>query len=477
MSKGLESGDLTSEKVVVRLIERIAAVDAPGTESEVRSVLDVNPDAVRLAQELDTERRRGDARGPLHGIPVMVKDNIEVEGMRATAGSFALDAGPCTKDAVLVSRLRDAGAIILATTNLSEWANIRSSRSTSGWSAVGGLVGNPWALDRSAGGSSSGSGAALAAGLTPLAVGTETDGSITCPASLNGVVGIKPTVGKVSTVGVVPISSSQDAPGAMARSVDDAAVLLGALSADHDLVERSTTVNVRELRLGLARNWFTNHSRVDELVSSVLADGSKMFASLVDDVVPAPDDAVGEDEYEVLMCELYDELNSYLAGRTNTHVKSLEDVLSFNRLNADKELHRFGQELFERSATSGGRASAKYADARKRNLAWAMGECFEPAFSRCDVLVAPAYMPAWKSDFSLGHPDAGGVVTSPAAIAGFPIVTIPCGLVDGLPVGLSFVGPAHSEALLIAAARSIESTLKLSPQTGWIPSFAPPSRG
>jgi len=195
------------------------------------------------------------------------------------------------------------------------------------------------------------------------------------------------------------------------------------------------------------------------------------------DGVPAPDNAVGDDEYEVLMCELLDDLNAYLAGRSNSHVASLDDVLSFNRLHADKELHRFGQELFERSAASGGRGSQKYVEARTRNLAWAINECFAPAFSRCDVLVAPAYMPAWKSDFSIGHPDAGGIVTSPAAIAGFPIVTIPCGLVDGLPIGMSFVGPARSEAVLIAAAKSVEKTLNLSPQSGWMPNFVPPTRG
>lgn len=475
----LARGDLTSADVVARLSDRISAIDAPGSALEVRSILDVNTWAVTDAQRCDEERRarHGDALGPLHGVPVVVKDNVEVEGMRATAGSLALDAGPCPLDAPLVARLRNAGAIILATTNLSEWANIRSSRSTSGWSAVGGLVGNPWALDRSAGGSSSGSGAALAAGLAPLAVGTETDGSITCPAALNGVVGIKPTVGVVPTTGVVPISASQDSPGAMARSVDDAERLLSVLTADANLCDRSSRINLAEVRIGVARHWFTGHARVDSLVSGVVADIRSQFSAVHDDPVPAPDKAVGDDEYTVLMCELLDDLNAYLSTRQNSRVTSLAHVIEFNRAHSDEELAFFDQELFEESVTSGGRAGDKYHSARRRNLDWAHNECFTPAFQRSDILVAPAYMPAWKSDFAIGHPEAGGIVTSPAAIAGFPIVTIPCGLVNDLPVGMSFVGPANSEALLIAAARAVERVLGLSPTTGWKPQFSLPGRG
>lgn len=456
---------------------RIEEVDAPGTEVELRSIIDMNPGALDDARQCDEAFGNGDGLGPLHGLPVVVKDNIEVAGMRASAGSYALDAGPCRLDAPAVARLRRAGAVILATTNLSEWANIRSTRSTSGWSAVGGLVGNPWALDRSAGGSSSGSGAAIAAGLAPLALGTETDGSIACPAAVNGVVGIKPTVGKVPTAGVVPISASQDSVGAMARSVGDAELLLSVLSDDRDLTSRSREVAVSELRLGVARNWFTEHAGVDALARSVLAEVNGIFGSVADDAAPAPTSEVENDEFEVLVCELRDDLDAYLSTRPNSHVKSLREVVEFNVRHADLEMGFFGQEIFERSVASSGRGSEAYVGARRRNLAWAHDDCFTPAFSRCDVLVAPTYMPAWKSDLSIGHPSAGGVVTSPAAIAGFPIVTIPCGLVDALPVAISFVGPAHSEAVVIAAARAVEAVLGLDYSRGWRPTFRQPRRG
>lgn len=473
----METGDATSHDLVATLLRRISLVDSPGTEVELRSILDVNPHVLDDASECDASRRGGSVRGPLHGVPVVVKDNVEVAGMRATAGSLALDAGVCAGDSPVAVRLRQAGAVILATTNLSEWANIRSSRSTSGWSAVGGLVCNPWALDRSAGGSSSGSGAAVAAALSPLAVGTETDGSITCPAALNGVVGIKPTVGAVSTRGVVPISSSQDSVGAMARCVDDAELLLSVLSGDSAITERSARVVVQEIRIGVARNWFTDHSGVDALALSVIRDAQNLFASVTDSTVPAPSSEVGEDEYTVLMCELFDEMNTYLAHRSNSRVRSLRDVVEFNKQHADTELRFFGQELFEKSLVSGGCSSEVYVNARKRNLEWAHEVCFAPALRDCDVLVAPAYMPAWKSDFSLGHPQAGGAVTSPAAIAGFPIVTIPCGRVDDLPIGLSFVGAAGSEHVLVAAARAVERLIELTPANGWMPTFRQPTRG
>jgi len=461
----LRSGGVPAQVLVDRLLERIATLDAADSPTALRSVL-------ALAEEARDEAMASDATdssAPLHGIPVLVKDNIEVAGLPSTAGATSLTGRPATVDAPLVTRLRDAGAIILGTTNLSEWANIRSVRSTSGWSAVGGLTGNPWALDRSAGGSSSGSGAAVAAGLAPLAVGTETDGSITCPASLNGVAGIKPTVGAVPTAGVVPISASQDSPGPLARTVDEVALLLEVLSATPGIVDRARQ-GVAGLRVGVALTWRTGHPPTDQLFDESLGRLAAAGASLSEVNAAVPTSAEEEDELTVLLCELVDGLAAYLPTRGPVGPQNLSEVIAHERDHASVELVHFGHDLFEKAVELGGRVNEGYPAARARNLAWAVQTCLAPAMADCDVLVAPTYGPAWKSDLVLGgHPALASPITTAPAIAGWPIATAPMGAVEDLPVGMGAVGRPGSEALLLAVCRVVEQPAR--------PRWRPPTRG
>jgi len=447
-----DAAELTSAGLVDSLLERIAVIDGPDGAVGLRAIAQVADEARATAIERDGERSRGELRGPLHGIPVVVKDNIEVTGLPGVAGSTALVGRPAT-DARLVSRLRDTGAIVLASTNMSVWANIRSERSTSGWSATGGLVGNPWALDRSAGGSSSGSGAALAAGLAPLAVGTETDGSIICPASVNGVVGLKPTVGAVPAAGVVPVCASQDSPGPMGRSVADVARLFAVL-ADQAPPDRSD----RPIRFVQATNWPTGHAPTDRLVDSVV-DALRSSGESVDvRWVANPGPGVVNDEFVVMLSEFVDDLGAYLADRPGDGVQSLADVVAHEKASSGVELAWFGHELFVQALATGGRRGDSYAEARRRNLEWAVSTCLMPALDGADVLVAPAYGPSWKSDLIVGG-HTGVVsswVTTPAAIAGWPIITVPVGLVHGLPVGLAMIARPHEEWALLTAAAGVE---------------------
>ena len=447
-----EAGTLTAAGLFDVLLARIAVIDDPAGSVGLRSIAALADDARTVAVERDLERARGEIRGPLHGVPVAIKDNIEVTGLPGAAGSTSLVGRPAT-DATLVTRLREAGAVVLGSTNLSEWANIRSERSTSGWSATGGLVGNPWALDRSPGGSSSGSGAALAAGLVPLAVGTETDSSIICPASVNGVVGLKPTVGCVPTDGVVPISASQDSPGPMGRTVADVARLFAVLS-DQDPV----ALDGISPRFVDATNWRTAHPPTDRLVDGFLGALSQSIGAIERRDVARPGPEVVSDEFVVLLAELADDLSSYLAARPGDGVKSLAEVMAWEDARADVELPWFGHELFLQALSTGGRAGGPYASARERNLEWAVSTCLTPALDGADVLVAPAYGPAWKSDLIVGG-HAGVVsswVTTPAAIAGWPIISVPIGLVHGLPVGLALIAHPGEEWTLLAAAARVE---------------------
>ena len=451
--------------LVEGLLERIAALDDPKSPTALRSVIAVSEAAIDEARVRDATGRRG----PLHGIPVLVKDNIEVAGLPSTAGATSLAGRPAAADAPLVGRLRDAGAIVLGTTNLSEWANIRSSRSTSGWSAIGGLTANPWALDRSPGGSSSGSGAAVAAGLAPLAIGTETDGSITCPASLNGVAGIKPSVGAVPTGGVVPISASQDSPGPLARTVDEVALLLEVLAARPGILARARG-GVRGVRVARATTWRTDHPATDQLfedtVGRLLAAGA--IVTEVEAAMPGPNEE--EDELIVLLSELVDGLAAYLPTRGADGPQDLEAVVAHENRNASVELAHFGHDLFQRALELGGCATPGYHAARARNLAWAVDGCLGPALTGVDVLIAPTYGPAWKSDLVLGgHPALSSPITMAPAIAGWPIATAPMGLVEGLPVGIGAVGRPGSEALLLAVCRAVELPLR--------PNWCPPRRG
>ncbi len=356
---------------------------------------------------------------------------------------------------------------MVGSTNLSEWANIRSAHSTSGWSATGGLVGNPWALDRSAGGSSSGSGAAVAAGYAPLAVGTETDGSIVCPASLNGVVGLKPTVGAVPTTGIVPISASQDSPGPIGRQVSDVARLFAVL-AGVDPVD----LDGPSPRLVGASTWRTGHPPTDRVVAEVVEALRAAGEPVVDREVAVPGPEVLNDEFAVLLAELVDDFGAYLEARPGEGVRSLAEVVAHERSHADVELPWFGHELFVQALGTGGRAGEAYAGARSRNRAWAEETCLGPALDGADVLVAAAYGPAWKSDLVVGG--HGGAVsswiTTPAAIAGWPIVSVPVGLVHGLPVGMAMIGRPGEEWTLLAAASRVEAVVAATaplPRPGW----------
>ncbi len=460
------SGTLTSTALVVTLLDRAAVIDDPSGDIGLRSLAAVAGDALGVAEERDAERARGEIRGPLHGVPVAIKDNIEAAGLPGAAGSTALVGRPAV-DAPLVTRLRDAGAVGRATTNLSEWANIRSGRSTSGGSPTGGLVGNPWALDRSAGGSSSGSGAAVAAGLVPLAVGTETDGSIVCPASVNGVVGLKPTVGAVPTGGVVPISASQDSPGPMGRSVDDVARLFAVLAG-----RRPVGYTLAPPRFVHAATWRTDHPATDDVVDVFVGTLRDSGESVESRDVATPGPEVIDDEFTVMLAELVDDLGVYLAGRPGDGVRSLADVAEFEQAHADVELPYFGHELFTQALATGGRGGGDYAAARDRNVEWAVATCLEPALDGADVLIAPAYGPAWKSDLVVGG-HAGAVsswVTMPAAIAGWPIMSVPVGLVHGLPIGLALIARPGEEWALLAAAGRVEqlaTAVDPLPRPGW----------
>ena len=465
----LGAGELTSVEVTGQLLRRIEEVDAPSSATALRSVLAVNPRALDEAEAADRRRAGDGGGGPLEGVPVLVKDNVEVAGLPSGAGSTALASRPATADAPLVTRLRQAGAIVLGTTNLTQWANIRSPRSTGGWSAVGGLTGNPWALDRNAGGSSSGSGAAVAAGLAPVAVGTETDGSITCPASLNGVAGIKPTVGAVPGAGIVPISFSQDSAGPIGRTVADVAVLLDVLTGGTGSEDRLAG-GVAGLRVGVAEGWLTGHPGTDALFEAAVEALQAAGAELVRVTPARPAESDHDDELTVMLCEIHDGLGRYLPTRGPGGPQSLAEVVAFELEHAGTELRWFGHELFEKALEIGGCDTDAYRQARERNLAWALGACLEPALEGLDALVAPTYGPAWKSDLVLGgHPGAASPATMAPAIAGWPIATVPMGLADGLPVGLGIIGRPGSEADLLALGAAAEQPAR--------PAWQVPARG
>jgi len=472
LAADLAAGRTTSHKLVQAYLARIARIDRAGPA--LHSVIATDPDALAEADRLDRERRQGHVRGPLHGIPVLVKDNIETAGrLPTTAGSLALAANVSGRDAPLVARLRAAGAVILGKTNLSEWANIRSTRSTSGWSAVGGLVRNPYALDRNACGSSSGSGAAAAASLAAATVGTETDGSVTCPAAINGLVGLKPTVGLVSRTHVVPISHSQDTAGPMARSVRDAALLLAGMAgsdpadpataqADAHIVDYAAGLAPGALagrRIGVLRFAVGPDPKTARVFEAALATLRANGATLVD-IADQPDEKVmWAAEHLVLMTELKDGMNRYLAATPPAvTTRTLADVIAFDDAHADTELRWFGQDLFVEAQGTGGLSDPAYLRARAetRRLAGAEGVDRMLRASRLDALVAPTAGPAWTTDLVNGDHADGGSAGALAAIAGYPHLTVPMGQVDGLPMGLSLIGPAWSEHLLLKLGFAFE---------------------
>jgi len=472
LAADLTAGRTTSHKLVQAYLARIARIDRAGPA--LHSVIATDPDALAQADRLDRERRQGHVRGPLHGIPVLVKDNIETAGrLPTTAGSLALAANVSGRDAPLVARLRAAGAVILGKTNLSEWANIRSTRSTSGWSAVGGLVRNPYALDRNACGSSSGSGAAAAASLAAATVGTETDGSVTCPAAINGLVGLKPTVGLISRTHVVPISHSQDTAGPMARSVRDAALLLAGMAgsdpadpataqADAHIVDYAAGLAPGALagrRIGVMRFAVGPDPKTARVFEAALATLRANGATLVDIADFANRAELRASEHVVLMTELKADLDAYLATTPPAvEARTLAQVIAFNAAHADTELRWFGQDQFEEAQKTAGLRDPAYlrAAATARRLAGAEGIDRLLRENKLDALAAPTTGPSWTTDLVNGDHVGGGGGGALAAIAGYPHLTVPMGQVDGLPVGLSLIGPAWSEHLLLKLGFAFE---------------------
>jgi len=478
LARALDAGEATSVAILEALLERINEIDVPGTAIALRSVLAIASDARDAARRADDERAAGPTRSRLHGVPILIKDNVEAIGLPGTAGSGALLGRAPLRDSPLVASLREAGLVVFGSTNLSQWANMRSPRSTSGWSAVGGLTANPFQLDRSAGGSSSGSGAALAARLAPLAIGTETDGSITCPSSLNGVAGIKPAVGTIDATGVAPISASQDSPGPMARNVLDVAALYEILTGLEGVLER-VGQGFAGARVAMAVNLTTGDPGTDALFRGVVAQARELGLSVGEVTVAEAGSAVDADELTVLVSEMADDLSAFLERRGGDGPTSVADIIVYEDEHADIEQPFFGHEYLEQAVASGGRASALYREARARNLAWAIGDCLEPALTGIDCYIAPCYSPAWKHDLVLGGSGSArwSQVAQAPAIAGWPIATVPMGLVHDLPVGLSIVGRPGSEVTMLAVAYEFERMLGLLDDESLVPKFLPPQRG
>jgi amidase len=472
LSEGMTTGKYTSRSLVEQYLIRIEHDDKQGPR--LNSIIELNPDTLMIADELDKERKEKGPRGQLHGIPILIKDNIDTaDKMATTAGSLALLGSKPQTDAFLVQQLRKAGAIILGKTNLSEWANIRSSRSTSGWSGRGGLTKNPYALDRNTSGSSSGSAAAVAANLCAAAVGTETDGSIVSPSSINGIVGIKPTVGLISRSGVIPISHTQDTAGPMARTVKDAAILLGAL-AGVDTEDKTTeessgkyfndytqfldTKGLKGVRIGVVRKYFGFHPGVDTIINEALKVIKDQGAILIDPADIPTISKFDEAELTVLLYELKSDMKAYLDRlRPDAPMHTLKDIIEFNERNAKTEMPYFGQELFIKSEAKGSLASKEYLDALKlcRRLSRKDGIDATMKKFKLDAFVAPTESPAWLTDLIDGDHYIGGSSTM-AAVAGYPSITVPAGNVFGLPVGISFFGRAWSESVLLKYAYAFE---------------------
>ena len=485
LQSGMRSGQFTSHSIAEKYLARIQEIDKAGPR--LNAVIEVNPEALEIAVSLDKERKEKGERGPLHGIPVLIKDNIDTaDRMNTTAGSLALIGSRPPKDAFVAAQLRKAGAVILGKTNLSEWANIRSSHSTSGWSGRGGLTHNPYALDRNPCGSSSGSGVAVAASLCAVAVGTETDGSVVCPASANGIVGLKPTVGLVSRTGIIPISHTQDTAGPMARTVHDLAVLLGAMAGADS--EDSTTAaskgkihpdytkfldpaGLKGARLGIVRQYFAFNDAVDELMNNVIDEIKRAGAEIVDPVNIPSSEKIHEGI--VLQYELKADLAAYLARLGNTaQVKSLKDVIEFNERNRDKEMPYFGQDTFLKAEAKGPLTEKEYLDTLAKNRQFSRAEGIDAAMdkSNLDALVAPTGGPAWVTDLVIGDCAPGGSSTL-AAVAGYPNINVPAGNLWGLPVGISFFGRAWSEPTLLKIAYAFEQLTKARQKPLFLPSI------
>lgn len=474
LSEALATGDRSSVEITQLYLDRIAALDRAGPR--LRSIIETNPEALDVARRLDEERAEGSVRGPLHGVPIVVKDNIDTaDRMTTTAGSYALEGHIAAQDSGVAAKLRAAGAIILAKANLSEWANIRSTRSSSGWSGRGGQCANAYAVDRNPCGSSSGSGASVSANFCAGAIGTETNGSVVCPASLNGVVGLKPTVGLVSRAGIIPISHTQDTAGPMTRSVADAAALLSALAgpdprdpmsapsarfAGVDYTSFLDRDGLRGARIGIERSHFGNHPRVDDLMEDAIRAMSAAGATIVDNTIIETRRSFGGPSYQVLLYELKADLAAYLemSGQPNG-MATLADIIAFNEANADREMPYFGQEIFYEADAKGDLTSRDYLQALETARILSRDEGIDVVMEAhdLDAIVAPTTTPAWKIDLATDDGSSHGSSSS-AAVAGYPSITVPNGYVHGLPVGILFFGRQWSEGVLLRVAYGYEQT-------------------
>ncbi len=473
----MQSGRESAATLTRKYLARIAALDRGGPK--LNSVIELNPDALAIARELDAERRAKGPRGPLHGIPVLLKDNIDThDRMKTTAGSLALVGSHPLQDATVTRKLREAGAVILGKTNLSEWANFRGNKSTSGWSGRGGQTRNPYALDRNPSGSSSGSAAAVAANLCSFGIGTETDGSIVSPSSHCGIVGLKPTLGLISRAGIIPIAHSQDTAGPMGRTVTDVAIALGALVGEDERdaatpeskgrTHRDYTAfldknGLRGARIGVARKFFSTSTRANRVLESVLETMKQAGAELIDPADLPTHGQFGSAEQEVLLYEFKADLNAYLASLgPQAPVHSLEEVIAFNERNAARELAFFGQQTMIDAQKKGPLTEQKYLDALAKAKRLAGKEGIDDVMDehRLDAIMAPTAGPAGRVDFLYGDRGEGGS-SSPAAVAGYPNITVPAGFVYGLPLGISFFGRAWSEPVLLKLAFAFEQLTRV----------------
>lgn len=482
--QGISKKRFSLTELTSAYLDRIRAIDQSGPH--LKSVIEINPDALLIANQLQRELREGRPRSPIHGAPILIKDNIDTkDAMRTSAGSLALAESFAPQDAFLVRQLRAAGAIILGKTNLSEWANFRGSRSISGWSGRGGQTRNPYCLDRSPSGSSSGSGAAVAASLCAAAIGTETDGSIVSPASFCGLAGLKPTVGLVSRSGIIPISASQDTAGPMTKTAFDAALILAAIRG-HDAADAATLFSpksdsdfsvppgatpLRGARIGVLRSAFGIHPQVDAIIENALGVMKSAGAVLIDPVEGKSRTDLGDAEFQTMLYEFKDGLNRYLASLgPKARVRTLKELIAFNEEHREQELALFGQQTLIAAEAKGPLTETRYLDARQKCLEWSRTQGLDAIFTehRLDTLVAPTGGPAHTIDHVTGDRWLGGSSTL-AAVAGYPNITVPCGLVSGLPIGISFMGRAWSETRLLALAHSYESASGFRPS----PTFTP----
>ena len=493
LQQRMDTGTLDSRELARALLDRIQRIDRAGPA--LRAVIETNPEALELAGALDAKRTP--SHGPLYGIPVLLKDNIDTgDRMLTTAGSLALIDAPAPRDAGLVERLRKAGALVLGKTNLSEWANFRSSHASSGWSGRGGQTKNPYVLDRNPCGSSAGSGAAVAAGLATLAIGSETDGSIICPAAMNGIVGIKPTLGLVSRSGIVPISHNQDTAGPMARSVADAAALLSVIAgsdprdpataeADRHATDYTKFLDPEGLkgkRIGVVRQLAGAEPNADRVLEQSIALMKAQGATIIDPVKLPHLADLGEPEITVLLYDFKHDINAYLAGRQGLKARTLDDLIAFNKAHAAEEMPWFGQELFEQAAAKGPLTDKAYTDALARAKRLSGPEGIDAALQsqHLDALLAPSWGPAFMTDPVLGDhivsgdPTVGGA-SQPAAVAGYPSITVPAGFAHGLPVGIVLFGAKWSEPTLISIAYGFEQHAKAWQAPQFLPTVSDPT--